>query len=162
MARIYAGIFLLLFTAWPAWSAEDSIYRVDHVGFTLWLDCHEHGAIRFRCNAQHDSGNYPRQDDFRFDPDVPPECQQLNTDSYHTDPPAAEYQRGHLVPANHLDFSEQALAESFYMTNILPQTATLNTGAWRIYSRATFMPPDRRSVGVTNRSDIGCRWAAGG
>ena len=123
-------LMLLMAFAGPVVSAEDHIFRVDHTGFTLWLDCIEHGALRFRYNAQHDSGNLPRQDDFRFDPKAPPECQPFNTDRYQTVPPAARYQRGHLVPANHLDHSEQALRESFYLTNILPQTATLNNGAW--------------------------------
>jgi endonuclease G len=34
------------------------------------------------------------------------------------------------VPANHLDYSEVAIRQSNYMTNILPQTQTLNRGAW--------------------------------
>ncbi len=32
--------------------------------------------------------------------------------------------------ANHLDYSELAIRQSNFMTNILPQTATLNRGAW--------------------------------
>jgi DNA/RNA endonuclease G (NUC1) len=40
------------------------------------------------------------------------------------------YHRGHLVPANHLDGSEETIKASNTMTNILPQTADLNLGAW--------------------------------
>jgi len=111
-------------------ATDDHIYRIDHTGFTIWLDCSEHGAIRFRYNAQHDTGSFPRSDDYQFDPDVPPECQPFNTDTYHTDPPAPRYDRGHLVPVNHLDYSEESMRESFYMTNILPMTVALNRSAW--------------------------------
>jgi endonuclease G len=40
------------------------------------------------------------------------------------------YERGHQVPANHLDHSKLAIRQSNFMTNSLPQTATLNRGAW--------------------------------
>jgi endonuclease G len=40
------------------------------------------------------------------------------------------YDRGHLVPANHLDNSRTAIKQSNYMTNILPQAANMNRGAW--------------------------------
>ncbi|HIG39559.1 MAG TPA: hypothetical protein EYQ14_03340, partial [Gammaproteobacteria bacterium] len=39
------------------------------------------------------------------------------------------YDRGHLVPANHLDYSKKAIKQSNYMTNILPQAANMNRGA---------------------------------
>jgi endonuclease G, mitochondrial len=35
-----------------------------------------------------------------------------------------------MVPANHLDHSQEAIIESNYMTNINPQYYTLNRGAW--------------------------------
>lgn len=112
-------------------AADDAIFRVDHEGFTLWLDCIEHGAIRFRYNAQHDTGTFPRETSYWFDPEVPPECQQLNTDTYRRgEGETPTYERSHLVPANHLDWSELALTQSNYMTNIVPMTATLNHGAW--------------------------------
>jgi endonuclease G len=111
--------------------AEDSVYRVDHEGFTVWLDCIEHGALRFRYNAQRDTGVFPREDDYWFDPEAPPECQPFNTDTFRREEGATPtYDRSHLVPANHLDYSELALRQSNYMTNIVPMTAALNRGAW--------------------------------
>lgn len=35
-----------------------------------------------------------------------------------------------MVPANHLDYSDLAIVESNYMTNINPQYYSLNRGAW--------------------------------
>jgi endonuclease G len=42
------------------------------------------------------------------------------------------YDRGHLVPANHLDHLAKGIAQSNYMTNILPQHAKMNRGAWLV------------------------------
>ncbi|MDD2863959.1 MAG: DNA/RNA non-specific endonuclease, partial [Methylococcales bacterium] len=38
--------------------------------------------------------------------------------------------REHLVPANHLDYSANAIKATNNMTNILPQAANMNRGAW--------------------------------
>ncbi len=40
------------------------------------------------------------------------------------------YDRGHLVPAADMRFSKDAMRDSFYMTNIVPQTPELNRGPW--------------------------------
>lgn len=40
------------------------------------------------------------------------------------------YDRGHLVPANHLDHSRLAINQSNYMANIVPQPSSMNRGAW--------------------------------
>jgi endonuclease G len=40
------------------------------------------------------------------------------------------YDRGHQVPANHLDASPVAIRQSNFMTNILPQASNMNRGAW--------------------------------
>lgn len=101
------------------------IQRVDYEGFTLWLDCNQHGAVKFQYNAQRDTGNFPRLEKFYLDKNVPKECQQTSAKTY-----GRNYDRGHLVPANHLDYSKQAIADSNSMANILPQAATMNRGAW--------------------------------
>ena len=81
--------------------------------------------MKFKYNAQHDTGNEPRAKSFKFDPSVPKECQQTSTAAY-----GQGYDRGHQVPANHLDYSPEAIKESNYITNILPQTSQMNRGAW--------------------------------
>ena len=40
------------------------------------------------------------------------------------------YDRGHMAPAGDMKWDEEAMRESFYMTNICPQVKALNTGAW--------------------------------
>ncbi|MEL7120860.1 MAG: DNA/RNA non-specific endonuclease [Bacteroidota bacterium] len=41
------------------------------------------------------------------------------------------YDRGHLVPAADMAFSEEAIKETFYMSNISPQSRNFNQGIWR-------------------------------
>ena len=41
------------------------------------------------------------------------------------------YDRGHMAPAADMKWSEQAMKESFYMTNMCPQLHNLNAGDWK-------------------------------
>ncbi|MGZ4960880.1 MAG: DNA/RNA non-specific endonuclease [Methylomonas sp.] len=102
-----------------------NLLQLDYEGFTVWLDCSRHGAVKFRYNAQRDTGVAKRYDKFFLDPSVPAECQQTSAKAYGHD-----YDRGHLVPANHLDASASAIKATNTMTNILPQAANMNRGAW--------------------------------
>lgn len=40
------------------------------------------------------------------------------------------YDRGHLAPAGDMKWSKAAMRESFYMSNITPQSGTMNRGRW--------------------------------
>lgn len=104
---------------------QGNLLEVDYEGFTIWLDCLQRAPMKFRYNVQRDNGNEARAKDFSLDPSVPRECQQTNTAAY-----GHGYDRGHQVPANHLDASSVAIKQSNYMTNILPQAAQMNRGAW--------------------------------
>lgn len=101
------------------------ILKLDYQGFTLWLDCKKRGAVKFQYNVQHDTGNEHEAKDFKLDPAVPKECQQTSTVAY-----GHGYDRGRLVAANHLDYSPEAIRQSNYMTNILPQALQMEQGAW--------------------------------
>ncbi len=59
------------------------------------------------------------------DPDV------TGKSSEHSDYKNSGYCRGHLAPAMDMKWSEAAMNESFYMTNICPQTESLNNGKWK-------------------------------
>ena len=41
------------------------------------------------------------------------------------------FDRGHMAPAGDMKWSEKAMEESFYMTNICPQAGDLNRGTWQ-------------------------------
>jgi len=112
----------------PEQSTQDLI-ELNYEGFTVWLDCSKRGAVKFRYNAQRDTGNFKRSSKFYLDPNVPKECQQYSGKSYKA-ANGSKYDRGHLVPANHLDYSKTAIKASNTMINILPQAANMNRGAW--------------------------------
>lgn len=113
-------------------SQHGELLKREYEGFTVWLDCAERAAVKFLYNAQRDTGNEPRRDKFSFDPEVPRECQQTSTKGY-----GNHYDRGHQVPANHLDHSAMAIKQSNYMTNILPQAEAMNRGAWLLTEEIT-------------------------
>lgn len=106
-------------------ASNSDILMLDYEGFTVWLDCSRRGAVKFQYIAQRDTGNAKRYDTFFFDPNVPAECQQTSAKAY-----GQNYDRGHLVPANHLDTSPTAIKATNTITNILPQAANMNRGAW--------------------------------
>ena len=43
-----------------------------------------------------------------------------------------EYDRGHLVPSNHLDYAADVIRSGNTMSNVLPQNKDLNRNAWRL------------------------------
>lgn len=46
------------------------------------------------------------------------------------------YDRGHMCPAGDNKWSQTAMIESFYLSNICPQKHTLNGGDWRVLEEA--------------------------
>ncbi|MDF1583643.1 MAG: DNA/RNA non-specific endonuclease [Methyloprofundus sp.] len=111
---------------------KGNLLKLDYEGFTVWLDCEKRGAVKFQYTAQRDSGSFKRSKKFYIDRDVPKQCQQTSYKGY-----GHKYDRGHLVPANHLDHSKAAIKQSNFMTNILPQAANMNRGAWLMTEEIT-------------------------
>jgi endonuclease G len=107
---------------------DDEFLRLKYSGFDIFLNCDKRGPEHFYYAMTKDTANYPRRDDFERDNEVPSRCQQKNGNTYRKY--GEMWHRGHQVPANHLDNDRRGIYESNYMTNILPQTGTMNTGAW--------------------------------
>ena len=72
---------------------------------------------------------------FHINLGVSSSCQQLSAKTYKQK--GQRYDRSHLVPANHLDYSKAAIRQSNFMTNILPQAASMNRGAWLLTKEIT-------------------------
>ncbi len=49
----------------------------------------------------------------------------------HGDYTGSGYTRGHLAPAGDMAFNELAMKESFFMSNMSPQTKEFNNGVWK-------------------------------
>ena len=72
------------------------------------------------------AGEVPRYDRFKPDPMVPQNA-TATTDDYKY----SGFDRGHMAPAADMKWDEQAMKESFYLSNICPQNPNLNGGVWK-------------------------------
>ncbi|TRW95542.1 hypothetical protein [Candidatus Methylobacter oryzae] len=44
---------------------QDELLELDYQGFAIWLDCRQRVPVKFRYNAQHDTGSEARAKNFR-------------------------------------------------------------------------------------------------
>ncbi len=128
--RMRLQIYLIASLVSLAATVNAEIRQFEYTGFTVWVDCERKGAVMFDYVLQMDIGNHTRSSSFYLDPNAEG-CQQLSTDSYkNPNGDGRTYDRGHLVPANHMDHSKESILQTNFMTNILPQAANMNRGAW--------------------------------
>lgn len=81
--------------------------------------------VAWRLTRSHADGNVKRPNNaFHADCDVP----QPRVQWY--DYKGSGYTRGHLCPAGDNKWNEEAMWETFLMTNVVPQDRTLNDGDW--------------------------------
>lgn len=72
------------------------------------------------------AGEEPRAKKFVPDPMVP-KYETATTDDYKN----TGWDRGHMAPAADMKWDQQAMRESFYLSNVCPQNRNLNGGAWK-------------------------------
>jgi endonuclease G len=70
-------------------------------------------------------GSAKRRDNFCVDPLVPGGTAGPN------DYPGKDYDKGHLCPADDMNFSQEATDTTFYMSNMTPQMGSFNRGIWK-------------------------------
>lgn len=68
--------------------------------------------------------NASRADNFRPDPEISTGSASL------ADYKGSGYDRGHLAPAADFSYSEEAMSDSFYLSNMSPQNGSFNRGIW--------------------------------
>jgi endonuclease G len=118
-------------TTTPAPATGHRIVTLDHGVFRLSYDCDAHTALRWDYTLTADSGNAARPTVFHLgDPTLPAGCGEQRSAGTYAASISPGYDRGHLVPANHMDQDDATIAQSFYMTNIVPQRASFNRGIW--------------------------------
>lgn len=79
------------------------------------------------------TGIETRRDQFKDDPDVPDSSEAVLNDYR-----ASGYARGHMAPAGDFPHSAEAMTESFYLTNMVPQIQRCNNaGIWSRIERMT-------------------------
>ncbi|MDF9798184.1 endonuclease G [Catalinimonas alkaloidigena] len=101
---------------------------IQHQFYTLsYVEKHEQAEwVAYELTGIEVEGVEERSDDFREDPMVLTGSASL--DDYYR----SGYDRGHLAPAGDMKFSEEAMSESFFMSNMSPQAPEFNRGIWRI------------------------------
>lgn len=106
---------------------------IEHTGYTLSFN-REHNNpnwVAWELTADEAAGTLPRDDNFQPDPEIAENHQVV-----HADYKGSGYDRGHMAPAADMKWSSRAMAECFYMSNICPQTHTLNAGGWETLESA--------------------------
>lgn len=113
-------------TFYPKFKKKEQV--VKHLGYTLCYDENYEQAkwVAYRLTAGMCNNNEEeRTDDFRED-------KAIKTGSaIPEDYKKSGYDRGHLCPAGDMAWSEIAMSESFYMSNMSPQTPKFNRGIWK-------------------------------
>lgn len=106
-------------------SANQQIIR--HAHFTLAYSEKDEQAewVAYELTREEVLHHTERSDNFREDPLVT--TGSASPDDYRR----SGYDRGHLAPAGDMGISEEAMSESFYMSNISPQVPTFNRGIWK-------------------------------
>ena len=100
---------------------------IEHLGYTVsynpkWL---VPNWVAYELTNSESDGEQERSNHFKPDPLV--KGDPVTTSDYSK----SGYDRGHMAPAADMKWSEQAMRESFYMTNICPQIHNLNAGDWK-------------------------------
>lgn len=80
--------------------------------------------VAWELTREETQGKEDRKDKFVPDPDLPEPRVE------HADYTRSGYDRGHMAPAADMKWSEEAMAQSFYMSNICPQNQKLNRDDW--------------------------------
>lgn len=100
---------------------------IEHKGYTVSYNSQWRlpNWVAYELTAEETRGDAERSDRFLVDPKVEGVCPR------HNDYTRSGYDRGHMAPAADMTWDEQAMRESFYMSNICPQVHGLNAGAWK-------------------------------
>lgn len=98
-----------------------------HTGFTLCYNkTHEQSNwVAYQLTAAETQGTVQRSNKFEPDPKV------KGGTATDADYKQSGYDRGHLAPAADMSWSEAAMQESFYYSNMSPQVPSFNRGIWK-------------------------------
>ena len=109
----------------PYFSDEDTV--IHHSGFSLrYAEQHQQAYwVSYYLDASRMVSVAKRSDNFRSDPHIPSLSATI------ADYKNSGYDRGHLAPAADMSWSEITMSESFYFSNMSPQTPSFNRGIWK-------------------------------
>lgn len=112
---------------YASFTGKESLF-IHHFGHVLLYSTKHNTPIwvGWTLTSEHSYGDVPRGKKFWADPKIPSE---YRVDWYEYK--ESGYDRGHMCPAGDNKWDEQAMYDSFYMSNMCPQNPTLNGGPWK-------------------------------
>ena len=117
----------------PQFTKSTKSQVIEHIGYTVSYNEQRRNPnwVAYELTAAEVDGTEPRGSKFIPDPEV--RGRQAVDDDYRN----SGWDRGHLAPAADMKWSEQAMDESFYLSNISPQNGNLNRGVWKSIEELT-------------------------
>ena len=111
----------------PRLTVQRSEQVIEHLGYTVSYNPQWNipNWVAYELTNVETSGAEQRKNHFKPDPLV--KGDPVVTKDYSN----SGYDRGHMAPAADMRWSEKAMKESFYMTNMCPQLHSLNAGDWK-------------------------------
>lgn len=111
----------------PLYSADKTNQIVEHMGYTVSYNSSMliPNWVAYTLDVYGVRGSVKRTDNFCQDPDI------IGPQADLADYKNSGYDRGHMAPAGDMKWSSQAMAESFYLSNMCPQLHNLNNGDWK-------------------------------
>ena len=99
---------------------------IEHTGYTLSYNEEYEVAswVAYELTKDEVLGEGDREDSFKADPAVRTGSAELS------DYRKSGYDRGHLAPAADFKWSDEAMSDTFYLSNMTPQTGEFNRGIW--------------------------------
>ena len=128
-------LFVLLFLMSTLFVAQNFNYLptsttnqiVYHTNYTLSYSevCEQAEWVAYELKKERLNDLIKRFNNFKIDSNIMTGSAELKDYKY------SGYDRGHLAPAADMNFSQLAMDESFYMSNISPQNKSFNSGIWK-------------------------------
>lgn len=105
----------------PSVPSQEKQYTGMKLSFNSML--HIPNWVAWELTRDEVKGTIGRKDNFRPDPEIEG-CATLE------DYRRSGYTRGHMAPSADMKWSEKAMDDACYMSNIVPQLSSLNSGVW--------------------------------
>ena len=110
----------------PAYTKSLHLQLIKRKAYTLLYNKNNRipSWVAWHLTSDHSDGPIPRSNDYREDFDVP--SPRATNEDYKN----VLWTRGHMCPAGDNKWDEMAMSETFLLSNMCPQTSSLNTGLW--------------------------------
>lgn len=113
---------------WPGVSKDEIIVRHGAYSLSYNPDWMISNWVAYRLDASNLEGDAVRAG--HFSPDPAPQLSGMNL-AQHWHYTRSGWVRGHMAPAGDFKYSQEAMTESFYTTNVCPMNMEFNNGMWK-------------------------------